>query len=70
MLSSDGAALPELAKELLFTSDEWPDVGADIEGMAPLDERTLLIVSDNDFGCEGKQTRFYCLTFTEPLRSA
>lgn len=68
MLSTDGAALPELGKELLFTSDDWPEVDADIEGMAPLDERTLLIVSDNDFGCEGKQTRFYRLTFAQPLR--
>jgi hypothetical protein len=32
-----------------------------------LDERTVLIVSDNDFGCEGKQTRFYRLEFEEPL---
>jgi hypothetical protein len=68
MLSSEGAALPELRKELLFTSDDWPQVGADIEGMALLDERTLLIVSDNDFGCEGKQTRFYRLSFAEAVQ--
>ena len=66
-LSCDGAQLPELRKELLFTSDDWPQVGADMEGMALLDERTLLIVSDNDFGCEGKQTRFFRLSFAEPL---
>jgi hypothetical protein len=67
MLSCDGAPLPELDKELLFTSDERPEVGADIEGMALLDERTLLIVSDNDFGCEGKHTRFYRLRFAQAL---
>ena len=67
-ISSRGAALPELSKELLFTSDDWPEVGADIEGMAILDSRSVLIVSDNDFGCEGKQTRFYRLIFTEEIR--
>lgn len=66
-LSASGAPLPELRKDLIFTSDEWPQVGADIEGMALLDRRTLLIVSDNDFGCEGKQTRFYRLTFEADL---
>jgi hypothetical protein len=66
-LSAGGHPLPELAKELLFTSDDWPVVGSDIEGMALLDERTLLIVSDNDFGCEGKQTRFFRITFSIDL---
>jgi hypothetical protein len=66
-LSCNGVALPELAKELLFTSDDWPIVGSDIEGMTMLDERSLLIVSDNDFGCEGKKTRFYRLRFRDPF---
>ena len=35
--------------------------------MAAVDGRTLLIVSDNDFGCEGKQTRFYRLAFDSDL---
>lgn len=69
-LSCAGAPLPELSKELLFTSDDWPEVSADIEGVALLDERNLLIVSDNDFGCEGKQTRFFRLTFDEALDGA
>ncbi len=66
-ISAAGEALPELSKELLFTSDDWPIVGADIEGMTMLDESSVLIVSDNDFGCEGKQTRFYRLEFDAPL---
>ena len=69
-MSRKGAPLPELSKELLFTSDDWPDVGADIEGMAILDARSILIVSDNDFGCEGKQTRFYCITLAEEIQPA
>jgi hypothetical protein len=67
-MSGTGAVLPELSKELLFTSDDWPEVGADIEGMAVLDPRSVLIVSDNDFGCEGKQTRFYRVAFTQEIQ--
>jgi hypothetical protein len=66
-LSAGGEPLPVLDKTLLFTADEWPVVGPDIEGMTMVDQHTLLIVSDNDFGCEGKQTRFYRLSFDAPL---
>ena len=69
-MSGRRALLPELSKELLFTSDDWPDVGADIEGMALLDGRSIVIVSDNDFGCEGKQTRFHRITFAEVIQPA
>jgi hypothetical protein len=66
-LSGSGDPVAELSKTLLFTSDDWPVVCADIEGMTMLDERSVLIVSDNDFGCEGKQTRFYRIRFDDPL---
>ena len=66
-LSSKGAPLPELRKELLFSSDDWLEVGADIEGMAVLDTSSVLIVSDNDFGCEGKQTRFFRIRFVDQI---
>jgi hypothetical protein len=33
-----------------------------MEGMAQLDERSLLIVGDNDFGVGEKETAFYRLT--------
>jgi hypothetical protein len=59
--------LPELGKDLLFTSDEWPQVAADIEGMALLDPCSILLVSDNDFGCEGKRTGFFRLTFDHDI---
>jgi hypothetical protein len=68
-LSGTGAELPELSKELWFTSDDWPQVGPDIEGMALLDTRSLLLVSDNDFGCEGKQTGFFRLNYDRDLIS-
>ncbi|MBA3510491.1 esterase-like activity of phytase family protein [Sphingomonas sp.] len=59
--------LPVLAKQLLFTSDDHPEVSADIEGMTPLSERSLLLVSDNDFGVQDKATRFFRLSFASPL---
>jgi hypothetical protein len=54
-------SLPVLAKRLLFSSDEAPDLAADIEGIAVLDDRELVLVSDNDFGVEGAQTSFWRL---------
>ena len=59
--------LPVLAKTLLFDSDEAPQVAADIEGMALLSERELLLVSDNDFGVEGAETGFWRVTFAEAV---
>jgi hypothetical protein len=56
-----------LAKQLLFTSDEHPEVSADIEGVALLSDRSLLLVSDNDFGVEDKETRFFRLNFARPF---
>jgi hypothetical protein len=62
-----GPALPVLGKHLLFDSDEAPDVGADLEGMAVLSPTELLLVSDNDFGVEGAETGFWRVRFDEPL---
>ena len=59
--------LPVLGKQLLFTSDDHREVTADIEGTALLTDRSLVLVSDNDFGVEDKQTRFFRLTFAQPF---
>lgn len=59
--------LPTLEKRLLFTSDDHLEVGSDIEGMTFLSDRSLLIVSDNDFGAEDKTTRFFRLDFEQPF---
>jgi hypothetical protein len=56
-----------LAKTLLFSTDDHPGIAADLEGMALLSKRELLIASDNDFGTEGAETRFYRLAFEEAL---
>ncbi len=59
-LSADGATgLPVLAKRLLLSSDDLPGLGADLEGVALLSPRSLLLVNDNDFGIEGVATRFW-----------
>ena len=56
-----------LAKRLLFSSDEAPEVGADLEGMAILSPTELLLVNDNDFGVEGAETGFWRVRFDQPL---
>ena len=59
--------LPVLAKQRLFSSDDYREISADIEGMAMLTDRSILLVSDNDFGAEDKTTRFFQLTFAQPF---
>jgi hypothetical protein len=62
-----GPSPPVLAKSLLFSSDDAPEVGADLEGMAILSPFELLLVSDNDFGVEGAETGFWRLRFDRPV---
>jgi hypothetical protein len=66
-LSAGEIGLPVLAKRLIFDSDEAPEVGADLEGMAILSPCELLLVNDNDFGVEGAETGFWRLRFDRPL---
>ncbi len=66
-LSAAGGQLRALGKGLLFTSDDAPEVSADLEGMAVLSPHELLLVNDNDFGVEGVGTVFWKVTFVEPV---
>ncbi|CAA9525055.1 MAG: hypothetical protein AVDCRST_MAG62-1381 [uncultured Sphingomonas sp.] len=67
-LSAGGSLdLPVLAKRLLLSTDEHPEVSADLEGMVMLDERTLLLVNDNDFGIEDVGTAFWRIELPQPL---
>jgi hypothetical protein len=59
--------LPVLDKRLLFDTDHHPQVSKDLEGMTLLDERTLLLVNDNDFGIEDVATSFWRVELREPL---
>jgi hypothetical protein len=66
-LSAGDIGLPVLGKRLLFSSDDAPGVGADLEGMAILSPCELLLVNDNDFGVEGAETGFWRVRFDQPL---
>jgi hypothetical protein len=56
------AEVPVLAKRLLLSTDDHPEVDGDLEGVALLDARTIILVNDNDFGIDGVTTRFWRLT--------
>ncbi len=58
------AGLPD--KRLLFSSDDHPEIGPDIEGMTLLSPSEILLASDNDFGVEGAQTEFWRITLDAP----
>lgn len=63
----DLAAGAPLTKTLVFSTDGHDGVAPDLEGMCLLSDRELLIATDNDFGTEGAETRFYRLTFDAAL---
>jgi hypothetical protein len=70
-LSAGGdPGLPVLAKTLIFSSDDAPEVAADLEGMAILSRTELLLVNDNDFGVEGAETSFWVVSFDRPMFEA
>jgi len=58
------ARLPE--KRLLFSSDDHPEVGPDMEGMTLLSPLEILLVSDSDFGVEGAGTEFWRVRLDTP----
>jgi hypothetical protein len=56
-----------LTKTLLFSTDEAGGIAPDLEGMVLMSDRELILATDNDFGVEGAETRFYRLRFDAPL---
>ena len=54
-----GGDVPQLVKTLIFSTDDFPEMDADLEGVVMLSPRSLLIVNDNDFGVEGVNTHFW-----------
>jgi Esterase-like activity of phytase len=61
------AGVPALVKQLVFSTDDHPEVGGDLEGMILLAPDQLLLASDSDYGTEGAETGFWRVTFEEPL---
>ncbi|MES2096819.1 MAG: hypothetical protein V4459_08655 [Pseudomonadota bacterium] len=44
---------------MILTTDDYREVNADLEGVALLSSRSLLLVNDNDFGVDGVRTWFW-----------
>lgn len=65
--SAKRQAIASLTKELILDTDDHPEIGADLEGVTRLGPHELLIVNDNDFGCEGAVTRFWRVRFDDPV---
>jgi hypothetical protein len=61
------AGVPVVPKTLVLSTDEAPEIAADLEGMAVLSKCELIIVNDNDFGIEGAETTFFRVTFDGPV---
>lgn len=53
------AGVPLLEKTLILSSDDHPELCADLEGMVLLEERQLLLANDSDYGIEGAETQFF-----------
>lgn len=58
---------PVMNKTLVFSSDDHPEVSADIEGMILLSPSQLLLVNDSDFGVEGVRTAFWHISLPSSL---
>jgi hypothetical protein len=65
-----GAGVPILTKTLILSTDDTPEIAADLEGVALMSDRELILVNDNDFGIEGVETQFYRVTFERPIAGA
>lgn len=61
------AGVPVLVKTLILSTDDAPQIVADLEGVAVMSDRELILVNDNDFGTEGVETQFFRVTFDEPV---
>jgi hypothetical protein len=60
-------AVPVLAKTLVLSTDDAPQMDRDLEGMVVLSPHELLLVNDNDFSVEGARTRFWRIRLKKPL---
>jgi len=65
--ADDLSALPVLAKRLILSTDDYPEIDGDLEGIAILSPRTIVLVNDSDFGIEGVETRFWRIDLTQDL---
>jgi len=69
-LSAADELIPDvtvLRKTHILSSDDAPDLPADLEGMVALSPTELLLVNDNDFSVEGARTQFWRVRFKRKL---
>jgi hypothetical protein len=52
-------AVPLLSKVRVFSSDDHPEVCGDLEGLIVLEDGSLLLSNDSDYGTEGAVTQFW-----------
>lgn len=69
---TDGRALrrqgvPVLDKRLIVDSDREPGLPAKLEGMTWIDERTLVVIDDDDFGIKDERCAIHILRFDGPI---
>ena len=61
------AGIAVLEKTLVFSSDDHPEICADLEGMILLSKNELLLSNDSDFGIEGADTQFWRVLLADML---
>jgi len=69
-LGADGlraARGPVLEKQLVLSTDDHPEIGAELEGMIMLAPNAMLLASDSDYGTEGAVTGFWRVTFQKAI---
>ncbi|MCW0180246.1 esterase-like activity of phytase family protein [Zavarzinia sp.] len=59
--------VPVLSKRLILDSDREDGLPAKIEGLSWFDERTLVVIDDDDFGIKGARSAIHILRFDGPL---
>ncbi len=69
---TDGRALkrlglPVLEKRLILDSDRESSLPSKIEGLSWFDERTLVVIDDDDFGIRGERSAVCVLRFDSPI---
>ncbi len=61
------AGHPMLDKQLILSTDDWPRICGDLEGMILLAPDELLLSNDSDFGIAGAETMFWRVRFSQPI---
>ena len=61
------AGHPLLDKQLVLSTDDWPQISGDLEGMILLASDELLLSNDSDFGIARAETMFWRVRLSQPV---